>query len=260
MAVFSDLYGELLDIELGTADRTQRFTTARRKAAINRGVQHFIRLTSCFVIEHSEALVDEQQEYDLGAVITSDKFFKLADQQPYIKQTTSGGVVTYIDGDSFVRRSVNWLDRHEPGWRNASSGTPQYWYVRETAENVYFGLYPKPNEPSGDTHLLQIPYVAYPADMTADGSIPFATTEGGAAKDYLRAYHQALVHYAAAELEKLRKNYQVAGAQFEAFIAYTEDYLASRRPTGGDQVSFSHSYLGRADNAFGMARAPDWRR
>lgn len=44
---FLALYGQQLDIELGSADRTQLFTTARRKQAINDAMHNFERTTSC---------------------------------------------------------------------------------------------------------------------------------------------------------------------------------------------------------------------
>lgn len=257
MATFSELYGTLLDIELGTADRTQRFTTARRKDAINRGMQEFIRLTGCFTREASTALSDETQEYNLESLISSNTFIRLADQQPYIK-TVISSVTTYIEGKSLQRKDISVLDREDPSWRSATSGTPTHWYMREDANSVFLGLHPKPNIVAGDTWTLFIPYVAKAATMTGDTDIPFATTAAGTAKRSLEPYHQALVHYATAQLEKLRRNYQVVGAQMEAFVGYVQDYLAEHRIRGGDMLYLSHDYFAAAQ--IRPERPPDPRR
>jgi hypothetical protein len=44
---FLQLYGDYLDIELGSADRTALFTTARRKDAVNRAQLEFAKQTEC---------------------------------------------------------------------------------------------------------------------------------------------------------------------------------------------------------------------
>jgi hypothetical protein len=45
---FVTLYGLELDRELGSADRTVLFTTARRKAAINAAQLEWVKRTECF--------------------------------------------------------------------------------------------------------------------------------------------------------------------------------------------------------------------
>lgn len=239
MATFVDLYSTLLDRELGSVDATQRFTTARRKAAINQAVQEWNRLTESYVVEATKAVVDNDQEFDLETIITADAFMKLASRQPYIKIVTAS-TTTYIDGKSFARKDIETLDREEPGWRGASASRPRNWYLRDDGTSVFFGMHPKADVLAGETWTLVIPYVAYVADMTADADIPFNS------KQSLRVYHQALVHFAAAQLEKLRRNYQVSSAQLDAFLAYVHDYLGARKSNAGDQVEFATNYFSNA--------------
>jgi hypothetical protein len=63
---FSTLYTSRLDEELGTDDSTTLFTTARRKAAINRGLEQFAELTECYVRWSTLVITSTAAEYDLN--------------------------------------------------------------------------------------------------------------------------------------------------------------------------------------------------
>lgn len=54
---FNLLYGQQLDVELGSADRAILFTTARRQKAINDAMHNFERVTSCTPVFGTIALV-----------------------------------------------------------------------------------------------------------------------------------------------------------------------------------------------------------
>ena len=126
---FVGMYGDAIDTQLGTTDRTQRFTTARRKLEINSGQREFLRLTNCYVRRKDITLIDNTREYDLIAEIAEANFFRLtgSDQLPVIKRTISS-VVDYIAGETdFPRRTPDWLDRFDPGWRASTKGTPTAW-------------------------------------------------------------------------------------------------------------------------------------
>lgn len=69
--IFSDLYGTQLDIELGSADRTQLFTTARRKKAILDGMHNFERTTSCTPAYGSIALTQQANSAPTNATTPS---------------------------------------------------------------------------------------------------------------------------------------------------------------------------------------------
>jgi hypothetical protein len=71
---------------------------------------------------------------------------------------------------------------------------------------------------SGETAAITVPYVAIPPGMTADAEEPFSLT-GSDPKTLLRPWHQALVHYAAALLEPLRKNFVGEQRQRQLFAA-----------------------------------------
>lgn len=85
--IFSDLYGNELDRELGTADRARLFTVARRKAAINAAQLEWAKRTESYQRRAEIVLTDDTQEYDLEAV--SD-FLWLAKEGCSIRITGQG--------------------------------------------------------------------------------------------------------------------------------------------------------------------------
>lgn len=238
MSTFVDLYGDLLDIELGSADRTELFTTARRKAAINAGQKEFARLTNCLPILGTIAVVDGTAEYGLEANFPT--FRDLASDAIELL-TTDGTTDTWYSGEDFPRRDIVWLNQHEPGWRTARAGTPMAYYLREGGGEVFLGLYPAPDIPAGETWTFYVTYQAQPDAMSADADVPF--TVSGNAKVSLTDWHIALVHFAASRLEKLRRNYAVEDRQRQLFASYVADYLSrkGKRP-GGQRISLARSY------------------
>lgn len=165
MADYLALYGERLDRELGTGDRTNLFTTARRKDAINQGQLEFAKQTGCYVRWIDLALTDGVAEVDLDATsaLADGDFLDFSIEPAEYVYTDSAGVITSVSGDDeFPRRDITDLNRHEPGWRNAdASQTPSAWYVRENAGSTYIGLYPAPSITAGDSavrrHEPQLP-------------------------------------------------------------------------------------------------------
>lgn len=248
---FSELYGDYLDRELGTGDRTQRFTTARRKTAVNQGQDEFIRQTGALVIEAEWTLADGDDEVAIDTIIQPNKFMRFASRQPYIK-IDDGTSVRYYRGKDFPRKDLELMDRDEPGWDRSANrkGRPQSWYLRDDGDAEYFGIYPAAEIQAGYTWTLVIPFVAKADTMTADAAIPF---DG---KLSLTPYHQALVHYAAAQLEKLRRNYQVSASQLDAFNVYVQEYIGNKKDPAGDQVSFAHGYFTAASRRGGTGYDP----
>ena len=95
---FLTLYGTELDRELGTTDRTQRFTTARRKEAINAAQLRFLKRTGCVTKQTTIALVDGTQEYDVEATVTD--FGGITAQGLAIKMMIGGQLKTGGSDDS----------------------------------------------------------------------------------------------------------------------------------------------------------------
>lgn len=253
MAIFSDLYSTRLDRELGSLD-TQLFTAARRKAAINEAQQEFVRLTGCLTREAQVSLSDGDDEVDLEAVITDDDFIELTKDGVQLKQV-SGSNTRYIAGDDLPRRDIPWLDRHMPGWRSAADSTPTAHYLREDGGLTLLGLTPPLAISGSDTWTLIVPYIALPEDMVDDADEPF--TVDANAKRTLRSWHQGLVHFAAARLELLRKNYPAYDRQMQLFNTYVTDYLQKQRRKGGQHVLFARDYLGEVSGGDRVATA-DW--
>lgn len=254
--IFSDLYGDYLDRELGTVDRTVAFTTIRRKAVINEGMREFNRLTECFTREASIALTDDVAEYDLEASITAGDYLRVAKQGVEIKAVDASANETYFAGDEFPRRDIVWLNRFQPGWRTATAGNPLSHYFREEGGRVYFGIYPPPSVAVGETWTGTIPYVALPPDMTADADVPFTVSSN--AKLTLRDWHKAIVHFGAGQLEKfVRKNQQGYLDQMQLFGGYVSDYIAKQHPKGGQHVTFARTYYrGRGGRVMDPRRWP----
>lgn len=251
--IFSDLYGTQLDIELGSADRTQLFTTAKRKKAVNDAVHSFERITSCTPITGLIPIVSGTAEYDV--FLNFQNYISLSDNaQPAVKKTDPNGNVSWIQGDNLPRRDPVWLDSSAPGWRADPAGTPTSWYLRDDAGTTNIGLDPAPSVPAGWTYALYVPYLGSSDDLVNDGDQPFSIS--GTTFQRLIPYHQALVHFAAGQLEPLRKNYTAAKRQMDLYAGYIAQYSTKQRRDGPDQVTFARNYLREAAGRTGRARDP----
>lgn len=239
---FLQLYGTKLDRELGTTDRTQRFTTALRKEYVGEGHEKFNEHTSCYTKRSSLALVDETQEYDLenAATFAAEDFLWPAKVGASIKRTvTASGNVSYLEGDDFQFTTEEELNETQPNWRAASPGTPTHWYFRMDGATVAVGLYPAPDIPATETWVLFWPYVAKAPALSADADIPYA------GRITLVPYHDAILAYAAAQCEKLRKNWEGVDRQMKIFGAFVVKFTADQQPKRGTQIRLAQDYRRR---------------
>lgn len=246
MAIFSSLYTGLLDQELGTDDSTQLFTTARRKRAVNDGIAEFAKLTDCFQRRATVTLTGGTAEYDLNttSVISGGDFARFSKEQVEFRYTDAAGDVTILAGDDLVRRDVEWLNRYEPGWADDTTASsvqqlPVAYYQRFDNGAAYLGFYPKPCTGSSASAVAIVPYIAHPAPLTSDTSEPFA------GRVDLRPYHRGIVHFAAYQLEKLRKDDQASDRQLQRFMGYVQQYLQDMRKRGGTALTFAKAYFTR---------------
>lgn len=323
--LFSDLYGTQLDIELGSADRTQLFTTARRKKAINDAMHNFERITNStpaygsiavtmkaaaspstatsvyaggtghavndiltvsggtfttaarftvtavtsgvitavslltagsYTVLPTNPVATTSSGAGTGATLTvrwtgtseydllsnfSGYISLLEREEPSIKIVDSSNNISYIQGDSFQRRTPHWLDMDAPGWRADSGGTPNSWYLRNDTGKTYLGVDPPPVPATGSTWTILVPYLSQSTDMSADSDQPF--TVGGNIYSVLAPYHQALVHYAAGVLEPLRKGYSAAKRQMDLYAGYIAQYETKKRKDGPNTVTYRRSYF-----------------
>src|SRR3990167_2628775 len=261
MATFSDLYGAALDVQLNDADRTQLFTTARRKHEINEGEREFIKQTDCLVKQSSVALSTATvtgssgvHEVNLSSALPD--LMWPAPQDLELRQTDSNSLITYYGRDEFQRRDIPHLNRYKAGWRTSSPSVPNDWYLRSDDGTLYLGLTPPPKfDSSSMTWEVLFPYVAWPSSMTSDTAVPFGGSSG---EQHLRPWQQALVHYAASRLELLRGDVEASQRQAGMFAGYVADYKIHQRPNGGSQVQFDRLY--RRERAGRGRRDPyvDW--
>lgn len=247
---FELLTGLQLDQELHSADSTQLFTTARRNAAINEGMQEFVDLTECLVRESSIVCSCNTQEYNL---LGSTDFVRLASRGPEYRITSSGssGVTRILAGeDDFPNRSVQWRNIYDAGWRASTvCTTPTGWYLRDDDGALYIGLDHPPRIGSSETAVLVVPYIPLLPPMTSTGEEPFSV--GGIARLDLRPYHKATVHYGAHNLEKLRADTEASDSQYQKFLAYVERWKSAMRKKAGQYIRTGRSYLREASRRRG---------
>lgn len=254
MTQFSSLYGSYLDEELATDDTAVLFTTARRKSAINKGLNEFARVTKCVRRQSTVTITGGTAEYNLNAaaIIADQDFLEFAPEPVQVLYTDAAGDVTVLVGDDLPRRDVAWLDRYQPDWPVSTVASsvmqlPEVWYDRPQDGARYLGFWPTPSTGSSASAKAIVPYIAAPAPLTADTSEPF--TINGSVRTDLRPYHQAAVHYAAHQLEKLRRDDQAGQTQLQRFLAYVTQYLQDRRTKTGGTLTFGKSYFGRRNDA-----------
>jgi hypothetical protein len=238
-STFSTLYGDDLDRELGSADRTQLFTTARRKAAINAGQVEWIKRTECMTRETTIAIVDTTQEYDIEATVTD---YAWISKQGVSIKIVSGTNTRYIEGDDLEVTTVERLNQEEPGWRAVPAGTPRKVYTRRNGGAVNLGLHPAPSVTSGDVWTLIVPYVVVPDDMVNDTDAPFSISSNPVLS--MRPWYRALVYFAAFDLEKFRKDQARGASALQLFEAEVAKYFGATKPKGGQGVRMIRNYRG----------------
>lgn len=242
---FSILYQDELTRELGTADRTQRFTDVRRKAAINAGQKEFLERTECLQHQGTVALVGGAGEYNLETAFAD--FGWISRQGVSIQITDANNNVRYVEGDDLPTTTVANLNTEYPGWRALAAGTPFKVYVRRDGP-PQLGFVPAPSPAAGETWLALVPYVVTVADLVNDADVPF--TRAGTPIASLALYHRALAHFAAYDLEKLRKDVQAQQKQLALFDQYVQRYLGRQQPNKGTRVRLGRDY--RREARFGM--------
>lgn len=264
---FETLYAGQLDYELGSNDSVVLFTTARRKAAVNEGLREFAELTECWTRSATVTCSNAVGAYNLTSTVNvpGGDFVRLAVDGPEYRYTDASSNVTYTHGDDLPRRDVEWLNAHESGWRDSTGAiTPQSYYLDADGGALSLGLYPPPTlsttSTSGPYGALIVPYVARPSSLVDSTSIPYTDTSGVTRTD-LVPFHQAIVHYAAHQLEKLRKDDAASDRQLTKFLAYVTRYVQSTRKKGGESIRPARSYFTAARNGRGDGgpRAPWWR-
>jgi hypothetical protein len=190
-------------------------------------------------------------ERDLNSTAIPDQdYTRLAAKQSVsVRYTDASSQVTILEGDDLRQVDVAWLNRYEPGWRLSSVASsqaqlPSRFYLRPDGGSLFLGLTPIPSTGSSASIAVLVPYVARPATLTSSTDVPF--TAGGATRSDLRPYHQAAVHYAAYQLEKLRRDMDASQGQLKMFMTYVARYTQSLRQKGGTALTFTRQYFRRS--------------
>lgn len=249
---FSEMYGIQLDRRLATTDTTARFTTVRRKAAINEGVRKFNEKTGCYTDRVSISLSDGTGEYDLetAGIVSGENYLRPAEATPSLAITTiADSSVRYIEGAGLPWAAEEGLNQHANGWRARGASTPGHLYVRQKAGSLYLGLTPAPDIPATETWALLFPYVAIPPTLSGDSDVPFSGLIS------LFPYHEAICDYAAGVLEELRKNYQMVDRRMAIFGAAVVQYRIDQAPPNGAQIRLATNWRGRLQKPSAWASA-----
>jgi hypothetical protein len=260
---FSDLYDNALHVELGSNDTAVLFTTVRRKHAINEGYRQFAALTECFVRQETINCTQAVQEFNLNSttVIADGDYIRPATQGPVFQISDSNGLRQTLSGDLFPQVSVPYLDYGSQDWRSTGVGYPTGWYLRSDGGQRFLGVDRPVGLSTSSTETARIlwPYIAKPSSMTQDNEVPFAAD--GLSRSDLYEYRQAFVHYAAHDLEKLRKDKDASDYQLKKFQGYVQRYLDVQRPKGNRVVRAAVSYFSRSRRSSegGSPLAPWWR-
>ena len=261
--IFSSLYGNRLDRELGTADRTNLFTSARRKAAINEAAFEFANLTKCLERRSTITVTGGTGEYDLNSttVLPNGDFNDFSPDGVEFRYTDASSNVTILARDSLPRRDVDWLNQNRPGWRLSTTASttmllPEFHYVRNDGAKYLLGFTPVPSTGSSASAEIMLSYIAQSPVMVSDTDSPF--TFSGAFRADLNTYHQGLVHYAAHQLEKLRRDDQASQNQLQKFLGYVTRYFSDRRIPGGRQIRQGKNYFRRKGNTDTWVGALAW--
>ena len=264
MPQFSQLWGDDLTTELGTSDTSVLFTDARRKHALNQGYRQFADLTECFVKRSTITVSSSAQEFNLNSSATmagSSGFLRIASEGPVYRKTDTDGNQQIYAGESFQQRAIPYLDSADEGWRSTQTpGDPSGWYLRDDGGSQFFGLDCPADVSTSETVELLIAFVANPSSMTSDTAIPFAVSTNY--RNDLYPYHQGLVHYAAHQMEKLRRDDERADKQMQLFLGYVQRYLQAHRKKGTNGVRTARSYFRdafRRGAGDGGLLAPWWR-
>lgn len=263
MPQFSQMWGDDLTTELGTNDTSVLFTDARRKHYVNQGYRQFADLTECFTKRSTITVSSSAQEFNLNSSVTmagSSGFLRVASEGPaYIKTDTAGNQQIFA-GEMFPQRTIPFLDAADEGWRSTQTPSdPTGWYLRDAGGSKFFGFDCPADVSTSETAELIVPFVANPSSMTSDTALPFA--ESTNYRNDLYPYHQALVHYAAHQCEKLRRDDERAEKQMQLFMSYVERYNQQHRKKGPNSVRTSRNYFrdaSRKSAGYGLP-APWWR-
>jgi len=248
MPDLSTLTGRLLDIELGSEDSTVLFTTARREAAVNEGIREFADLTECFRRSRQWTVTSTALFWNLLSTdVGSTDYVRLASERGpafFIYSSLGSTQVRVLAGEELPQRSLRYMDVYEPNWQAQQLVTSSAYRTpdRFLLGGTQIAFWPRPST-SGSSAVFSghVDYVAFPPRLTAATDVPY--TVDGVIRYDLRPYHQAAVHYAAAQLEKLRKNIEGVQQQTQMFLSYVQRYLTANRPRGGTAITTTRQYL-----------------
>lgn len=248
-----EIVGTELDTELGTTDRTVRFTTTLRLRYANEGQRVFNEQTNCYV-RRAQISIREIQEINLEQEAVGDftpddpltDYIRPAKTSATLVRNPGTADFTYVEGPNLLYTTEEELNQTSPNWRAASAGVPSKYYIRFDGQYTRLGFDVVPDIPTGETWTLYFPYVAVPPDMAGHGEEPYTPSEAlSTTRETLRPYHRAIVHYAAAQLEKLRKNWEGVERQMKLFAAYVAKYQADQAPARGSSIRLRQDYRAR---------------
>jgi hypothetical protein len=248
MVQFSSLYSARLDRELGTDDASVLFTTARRKAAVNEGATEFANLTGILTRWVTFTGTGGTAEYDLNSttIIPDGDFGGFAKEPVEFRYVDASSNVIELSGRCAaqtrhsVARPVSArlaaVDRGE--LRHAAAGKLlRADGRRRLLPRVYAGSV------DGFECELHRARALHGGCAGDDQRHERAVHVRGCGAWRSLPYHQGVVHYAAHQLEKLRRDDQASDRQLQKFLGYVSRCLQDMGTRGPKAIRQARNYF-----------------
>ena len=147
---------------------------------LNQGKDELCFYAKCLPVNEKFSTVASTEEYDLTSELTR-----------YLMPQPSGlwwnaGSSASPNWQQLDAVTIGWLDKYKPAWRDASAGSPLYYYIEGDKANVH----PKPT--SSLTDGLWMYHYQKSADMSQDDDYPFG---GSNEISRLSVFSEALLLY-----------------------------------------------------------------
>lgn len=211
--------GALVRLYTPGTKATTRLTPEQLTSVINAGARDIALYTACLKKDTTFSVVDGQSEYFLSTVASD-----------YLMPDKPG--LWWSDGTNWHRlnpRTLAWLDKNRPNWRNLAEGDPQDY----TIDNNTITIVPTPD--TSLTNGFWLYYVADSVNMTDDAHYPFS----GSIVEYphLVIFDEAICRYACWKIDPMLNKDQTYDIREQEYKREREEKFAlykRRRDIGVD--------------------------
>lgn len=204
-----------------TASDGGRYTDAMINDWINEGQREIVNLTWCVEMSTSYVLSAGTTYYSLPTNFLGAKLVTFTDRH---------GLTIEMDESSFHK-----IYQQESDFEASSTGPPDHYFIRHpgtAGTTLQIAYIPVPTTTS--TGTVKMWYAYFPADLSADSSVPF---DGF---NHLKPYHYALVAHVTAKIKAIEGKYDEAGF----YLKELERYVTTMEARFGASPNYSPSVQG----------------